>query len=343
MKAAVVGAGSWGTALSNVLAKNGVKVSLWARKPELAEIMSSKRENTVYLPGIKISDKIFISSDLERIVNDSEFVVMAVPSQAMSSIIKEVAKYIKGNAVIVSTSKGLELGSFRRMSQVISDEVPLTMHKNIAVLSGPSHAEEVIRELPTAVVAASAVRQTAETVQDIFMNNYFRVYTNPDVVGVELGGSLKNIIALCSGISDGLGFGDNTRAALMTRGIAEITRLGVKLGANPATFGGLSGIGDLIVTCSSSHSRNRRAGIEISRGKSVEEVINSTHMVIEGIYTTKAVYEMAKKTGIEMPITEGAYKVLFKKKDPLRVVSSLMGRQGKHEIEEVAFQKTIRW
>lgn len=343
MKAAVVGAGSWGTTLANVLAQNGMKVALWARRPELAEEIRIYRENKTYLPGVEISDSIDVSSDLEKVIYGSDFVVMVVPSHSMSAICRQIGKYIKDEAIIISASKGLEIDTLRRMSQILSDELPSHFSERIAVLSGPSHAEEVSKKLPTTVVAASTRRHVAEQLQDIFMNAYFRVYTNPDVIGVELGGALKNIIAICSGISDGLGFGDNTRAALMTRGIVEITRLGVKLGANPATFGGLSGIGDLIVTCSSSYSRNRRAGIEIGRGKTVKEVIESTKMVIEGINTTKAAYILANNLNIEMPITEQAYAVLFENKNPLEAVSTLMRRQGKHEIEEMVFEKSLEW
>lgn len=343
MKVAVIGAGGWGTTLANVLAQNGIMVALWARRPELAEEINTCRENKDYLPGVKVSDNVNVSSDIEQVVHNSECVVMVVPSHSMCAIARQVARYIKEDAIIISASKGLETDSFRRMSQVLEEELPSRFCKNIAVLSGPSHAEEVSKELPTAVVAASVKRQVAERVQDIFMNNYFRVYTNPDVVGVEIGGALKNVIAICSGISDGLGFGDNTRAALMTRGIVEITRLGIRLGAKPATFGGLSGIGDLIVTCGSVYSRNRRAGMEIGRGKTVKQVLESTKMVIEGINTTKAAFLLAKKLNIEMPITEQAYAVLFQNKNPLDAVSTLMRRQGKHEIEDIIFERPSGW
>lgn len=342
MKVAVIGAGSWGTTLANVLAQNGNSVALWARRPELAEEIKIYRENKDYLPGVRISENIYVSSDLEKVVYNAEFVVMAVPSHSMGEIARRLASCLKNDAIIISASKGLEIDSFRRMSQVLEQELPSRFCNNLAVLSGPSHAEEVSKKLPTAVVAASIKRQVAEKVQDIFMNSYFRVYTNPDVVGVEIGGALKNVIAICSGISDGLGFGDNTRSALMTRGIVEISRLGVRLGANPATFGGLSGIGDLIVTCSSLHSRNRRAGIEIGRGKSVRQIIESTKMVIEGINTTKAAFLLAKKLNIEMPITEQAYAVLFQNKNPMDAVSDLMTRQGKHEIEDI-FERPLEW
>jgi len=343
MKAAVIGAGGWGTTLANVLAQNGIMVDLWARRPELAEEINTFRENKDYLPGVKISDNVNVSSDMEQAVHGSDYIVMVVPSHSMGTIAKQAGKFIKQDAIIISASKGLEIDSFRRMSQILEDELPSRFAENIAVLSGPSHAEEVSKELPTTVVAASVRRQVAEQVQDIFMNNHFRVYTNPDIIGVEMGGALKNVIAICSGISDGLGFGDNTRAALMTRGIVEITRLGVQLGAKPATFGGLSGIGDLIVTCGSLYSRNRRAGMEIGKGKTAKQVAESTKMVIEGINTTKAAYLLAEKLNIEMPITEQAYAVLFRDKNPLDAVSTLMRRQGKHEIEDIFFAGSSEW
>ncbi len=333
MKAAIIGAGSWGTALAHVLAENKNPVSLWVRRKELAEDIINSGENRDYLPGAKLSEGIHISSDLEEVLFGADLVVVAVPSHTMSYVAREIRKYLSKTAIVVSASKGIEIETFRRMSQILADELSERFTERIAVLSGPSHAEEVVRGLPTAVVAASLNRQVAERVQDAFMNSYFRVYTNPDIVGVELGGALKNVIALCSGISEGLGFGDNSRAALMTRGIVEVTRLGVKLGANSTTLSGLSGIGDLIVTCGSLHSRNRRAGMQIGAGKTAEEVVSSTNMVIEGINTTKAAYLMAKKLDVEMPITEQAYYVLFKKKDPREAVCSLMKRRGKHETE----------
>lgn len=344
MKVAIIGAGGWGTALANVAAINHNQVAIWVRRPELAEKMIKSRENTDYLPGIKISDSIDISSNLGNVIKDAGCVVMAVPSQAMDSVAKQVCRYIeKKDTIIVSASKGLEIGSFRRMSEILAQHMPAKIRKNIAVLSGPSHAEEVGKNLPAAVVAASERREIAEAIQDIFMNEFFRVYTNPDIKGVELGGALKNIIAIAVGISDGLGYGDNTRAALITRGIVEITRLGVQLGAHPATFAGLAGIGDLVVTCNSMHSRNRRAGIQIGQGIPPKQVIESTNMVIEGITTTKAVFPLAQRHGIEMPITEQLHAVLFQQKDPLTAVSDLMRRDGKHEIEEVVSYTKRKW
>lgn len=343
MKVAVIGAGGWGTALANVAAMNHRPVSLWVRRAALAEKMIESRENEDYLPGIKILDEILISSDLEEVLKGAKVVVMVVPAQAMRSVAKEALKYIDKETIVVSASKGLEIGSFCRMSEILKEYMPTKSKENLAVLSGPSHAEEVAKNLPTAIVAASTRREVAEAVQDVFMNMFFRVYTNPDVKGVEMGGALKNVIALAAGISDGLGFGDNTRAALITRGIVEISRLGVKLGARPETFSGLSGIGDLVVTCNSPHSRNRRAGIQIGQGIAPEQVAKSTKMVIEGISTTQAVYPMAEKYGVEMPIIEQVYAILFKQKNPLEAVNDLMRRDGKHEIEEVVSCYPNKW
>ncbi|MCG0274697.1 MAG: NAD(P)H-dependent glycerol-3-phosphate dehydrogenase [Thermosediminibacteraceae bacterium] len=341
MKSTVIGAGSWGTAIAQLLSDNGMKVSLWARRQEVAEEIKKSRENRSYLPGVRIPDEILVTSDLNEALDGAEFVIMAVPSQSMRSIVREVRKYIKSQSVIISAAKGIEVGTLLRMSQVIKEELPKELNVDVAVISGPSHAEEVAKRLPTAVVVAAEKRDVAESVQDLFMNSYFRVYTNPDVIGVEMGGALKNVIAICAGIAEGLGFGDNTRAALITRGIIEITRLGLKMGGHSSTFFGLSGVGDVIVTCGSMFSRNRRAGIEIGRGKSVSEVVSSTNMVIEGIHTTKAAYELARKYKVEMPITEQAYKVLYEGKNPMEAVKDLMMRKGKHEIEEVVYNSWI--
>ncbi|MDN5331612.1 MAG: glycerol-3-phosphate dehydrogenase [Tepidanaerobacteraceae bacterium] len=335
MKAAVIGAGSWGTAIARLLADNGAEVSLWARRQELADRIKNTRENSEYLPGVRIPEEILVTCDLEKALYGAEYVVMAVPSQSMRDIARAAGRYIKSQSIIISAAKGIEVGTLLRMSQVIKEELPAGLEVDIAVISGPSHAEEVARRLPTAVVAAAEKKDVAEKVQDFFMNSYFRVYTNLDIVGVEMGGALKNIIAICAGIAEGLGFGDNTRAALITRGIIEITRLGVKMGGQPSTFFGLSGVGDVIVTCNSMFSRNKRAGIDIGRGKAVKEVVTSTNMVIEGIHTTKAAYDLARKHGVEMPITEKAYEVLYEGRNPMDAVKELMSRRGKHEMEEV--------
>lgn len=330
MRISILGAGSWGTALSNVVSDNKHEVILWARRRELAEEINQIKENREYLPGAKINSSIVVTHDLEYAVKNSEIVILATPSQALRSILREAKKYITKDSIILNASKGIENESLMRMSEVIKEEMP--QNSLIAVISGPSHAEEVIRRYPTAVVVASKDKRVLKVLQEVFINNYFRVYRNYDVIGVELGGALKNIIAICSGVSEGLGYGDNTRAALITRGIIEIMRLGKKLGAKSSTFSGLSGIGDVIVTCSSMHSRNRRAGIEIGKGKKVDEVVKSTKMVIEGIYATKAAKKLSDLYNVEMPITQEAYKVLFEDKDPKKAVDDLMARRGKIEV-----------
>ncbi len=277
--------------------------------------------------------------DLEKCLEDVEIIVNAVPSHAVRKTANMLKKYVNKNQIIVNVSKGLEEETLLRLSEVIEDEIKGV---HVAVLSGPSHAEEVGKELPTTCVVAAKERKVAEKVQDVFMNPTFRVYTNPDIVGVELGGALKNIIALCAGVIDGLGFGDNTKAALMTRGIAEITRLGVAMGARIETFAGLSGIGDLIVTCTSQHSRNRRAGILIGKGKTIEETLKEVHMVVEGVHTSKAAYDIAKKYEVDMPIVNEAYEVLFNKKNPKDAVVDLMVRNKTHEIEEIVIEN-YKW
>lgn len=332
-KIAVIGAGSWGTALSILLSGNGHRVRVWSRSENEVSMINSLREHKSKLPGVRIPENIEFTSDLERSLADSDVVVMVVPSQTIRNNAREISKYIKKGTLIVHCSKGFEEGSGMRLSEVVRQEIPESM---VVVLSGPSHAEEVGRQIPTTVVSACEDRRAAEYVQDIFMSSKFRVYTNPDVTGVEIGAALKNVIALCAGISDGLGFGDNTKAALMTRGITEIARLGTVMGAKPETFAGLSGIGDLIVTCTSMHSRNRRAGILIGQGMPLDEVLKEVKMVVEGVTTTKAAYELANRMNVQMPITAEAYRILFEGKNAKQAVSDLMMRNRKFEMEEVA-------
>ena len=329
MKIAVVGAGSWGTALALVLARKGLKTTLWCRRRELEEEIKETRQNSYYLPQIHIPPQVTPTSDLEEAVRGCQVVVLSVPSQAVRELGRRLRQALPGDILLVNTAKGLEVESLKRLSQVLQEEG----WKRIAVLSGPSHAEEVARGLPTTVVTASENLKDAEHVQDIFMEASFRVYTSSDVIGVELGGALKNVIALATGIAEGLGLGDNARAALMTRGIAEMARLGVAMGARAMTFAGLSGIGDLIVTCTSRYSRNRRAGILLGQGRSLEEVISSTRMVIEGIRTTVAARSLAHRYGVRMPITEEVYQVLYGGKAPAKSVADLMGRPRTHEME----------
>jgi len=329
MKVSVIGSGSWGTAITILLAENGHNVSLWSYSAQECEDLKLYKENRPFLPGHNIPETVCYTTNLEDCA-DADIVVCALPSFAVRKTFARYAPAAKAGQVVVNISKGLESDSLKTLSTVLREELPAC---EITVMSGPSHAEEVAQNIPTTNVVASFSAQTAKLVQDVFMNPYFRVYTHSDVLGVELGGSLKNVIALCAGISDGLGFGDNTKAALMTRGIYEITRLGVAMGANADTFGGLSGIGDLIVTCTSMHSRNRRAGILIGQGKTPDEVRDEIKMVIEGINTCRAAKLLADKIGVEMPIINQAYAVLFEGKPAREATLSLMNRDKRHESE----------
>lgn len=324
-KIAVLGAGSWGTTLAILLAKKGHEVALWEYLKEQAERLARERENRRFLPGIPIPEEIFISSNLKEIAKGKETVLIVVPSQALREVVEKLAKVkISQKVVLISATKGLEVGTNLRMSQIIKSYFP---ENRIVVLSGPSHAEEVSREIPTTIVASTSSTKLSQEIQEIFTTPYFRVYTNPDTIGVELGGALKNIIAIASGICDGLGLGDNSKAALMTRGMAEIARLGVALGARPETFAGLSGMGDLITTCISRHSRNRGLGERIAKGRRLEEAQREIGMVTEGVPTTKSAYELSKKYKVEMPITEELYQVLFGGKDPRDAEFELMTRK----------------
>ena len=332
-KVAVVGAGSWGTALATVLDGKGIRLNLWVREEDLLETIRNTRENDMYLPGVKLGENINPTGDMEQCIHGCEAIVFSVPSHFVRDVARSIAPFVRPQQRIINVAKGLDPGSLKRLSEVIKEALP---QNKVAVMSGPSHAEEVGRGVPTTVVAASPDREMAEYVQDLFMAPAFRVYTNPDIIGVEMGGALKNVVALGAGISDGLGYGDNTKAALMTRGIVEIARLGVKMGAKAATFAGLSGIGDLIVTCTSMHSRNRRAGIQIGQGKTLDEVVGSTRMVVEGVKATQAAYELSMLHGVEMPITTEIYRVLFEGADVKKSVENLMMRSKTHESEEIA-------
>ena len=330
MNISVIGSGSWGTAISILLAENGHNVLLWSYDKTECENLKLHKENRAFLPGTKIPQNVSHTTDLQSCVS-AEIILCALPSFAVRKTFAGLAPNIKPGTIIVNISKGLETDSLKTLSTVLKEEVPLA---DIVVLSGPSHAEEVAGKKPTTNVAACEKKEIANLVQDVFMNPYFRVYTNDDVLGVELGGSLKNVIALCAGVSDGLGFGDNTKAALMTRGLFEITRLGVAMGAKQETFGGLTGMGDLIVTCTSMHSRNRRAGILIGQGKTPDEVRAEIGMVIEGINTCQAAKHLADKLKVEMPIINEAYAVLFEGKPAKEAAPALMGRDKKHETED---------
>jgi glycerol-3-phosphate dehydrogenase (NAD(P)+) len=337
---AVIGAGSWGTALLPALGENCPRVDLWARRDELCRVIRETRENPDYLPGVRIPDQVGVTSDLEEAVTGKDALVLVVPSHTVRGMARQLAPYLKKGAIVVSCAKGLEEDTFQRMSEVLTQELPGC---EVAVLSGPNHAEEVGRCIPSATVVSAQKRAVAEAAQDLFMTRYLRVYTNPDLAGVELGGALKNVIALGSGISDGLGFGDNTKAALMTRGLTEIARLGMKMGADPLTFAGLSGIGDLMVTCSSRHSRNRNLGVELGRGRKLDEILSGMRMVAEGVRTTRAACQMARRHQAELPITEQVYHVLFTGKDPRQAVGELMQRGRTHEMEEIVSSKLQGW
>jgi glycerol-3-phosphate dehydrogenase (NAD(P)+) len=329
-KIAVLGAGSWGTALAISLSNKGHQVQMWDIDQAHLQSLQEERENKKYLPDICFNPRLEIRKDLEEAIRGTDIVLFSAPAQHFRSAFNGAIPYLKDDMVLVNVAKGIEQKSLKRLSEIVFESLPKA---NYVVLSGPSHAEEVARALPTTVVAASNDQKLAEYIQDIFMTERFRVYTNSDIIGVELGGALKNIIALGAGISDGMGFGDNAKAAMMTRGITEIARLGVKLGGNQATFFGLSGIGDLIVTCTSMHSRNRRCGIMIGEGIAPSEATKKVGMVVEGMFTTEAAYELAGRNEVEMPITQQIYEVINEKTDVKDALLALMTRQKKHETE----------
>lgn len=327
----ILGDGGWGTALAILLSKKGCEVRLWGAFPDYVAFLKEKRENVKFLPEVLIPEEISISSDLAGVIKDTALIVLAIPSHVMRQVVRRLKGFDLTNSIVLSVTKGIENETLMRMSEVIIEEID---PGKLAVLSGPSHAEEVARGIPTTVVTSSNDDSIAKEIQKIFMTERFRVYTSPDMIGVELGGSLKNIIAIAAGLSDGLGFGSNTKAALLTRGMVEITRLGVKMGANPATFKGLSGIGDLITTCISPYGRNRRVGELIAKGKRLDEILEEMEMVAEGIRTTKSGRDLAQKYRVEMPITQEIYSVLYEGKDPRSAVSDLMMRAPKPELVE---------
>jgi len=336
----VIGGGSWGTALARLLANKGFNTSMWIRDKIQVQAINDNKINSKYLPDILLPNNLYITDDLEKTIAGKEILILSVPTHSIRDILTKSKDLIKKDQIIVNVAKGIENDTLLRVSEIVNEILP---DNNYAILSGPSHAEEVAIDVPTAVISASKDKRIAEYIQDIFTTPKFRVYTNPDVIGVELGGALKNIIALGAGISDGQKYGDNTKAALMTRGIMEMARLGTKLGANPLTFSGLSGIGDLIVTCTSLHSRNRRAGILLGQGMTLDEAVKNIGMVVEGVKTTKSAYKLAEFHNIEMPITEEIYNVLYKNISVDEAVMRLMGREKKHEIEEIVSYTNIKW
>lgn len=330
MKVSVIGAGGWGTALAIILHSNHNEVTLWEYFPGYARVLEEKRENIKFLKGVKIPAGIKITTDLKKAAEDSELMVLAVPSHALRGLLKKIKLFDYRKKTFVSVMKGIEQKTLKTMSQVIRDVLGRV---KTAVLSGPSHAEEVARGVPTTVSVASHTAGLAEKIQALFFTKTFRVYSNGDVMGVELGGSIKNVIAIAAGILDGMGAGDNTKAALITRGLAEMKRLGVAMGAEESTFFGLSGIGDLVVTCESRHSRNRSVGEQLGRGKKIGEILKSMEMVAEGVKTTLSVHMLAKKHRVEMPITREVYEVLYRDKSPHDSIRDLMSRSPKSERE----------
>lgn len=324
----VLGAGSWGTALCILLHDNGHQVTVWSIDEAEVVMLSEKREHEVKLPGVRIPEEIQITNHLEEAMKDKDFLVLAVPSPYTRATARKMSPFVTKGQIIVDVAKGIEETTLMTLSQQIEEEIPKA---DVAVLSGPSHAEEVGRKLPTTCVIGAHSRKTAEYLQSMFISRVFRVYTSPDMLGVELGGSLKNVIALAAGIADGLGYGDNTKAALITRGMAEIARLGIKMGGQLETFTGLTGIGDLIVTCASVHSRNRKAGYLMGQGKSMEEAMKEVKMVVEGVYSAKAAAKLAKKYEVSMPIVDQVNAVLFAGKNPAEAVDELMLRELKSE------------
>ena len=332
MNITVLGAGGWGTTLSILLHFNGHKVTLWEYDKSYAHYLQKHHVNKTYLPNISIPAEINIKHSIKESVEHAHVVVIAIPTQFVRGSLNEIKNNKFSDVTFVSVSKGIEINTLKTVSQVIKDVLPHVNNSNIGVLSGPSHAEEVSRKVPTAVVAASSNAETAKIIQSLFITSYFRVYSTTDIMGVELGGAVKNIIAIGAGIIDGAKFGDNTKAAIMTRGTAEITRLGLFMGARAETFSGLSGMGDLIVTCMSQHSRNRYVGEQIGRGKKLNEVLKSMEMVAEGVETCRSVHQLSAMNGVETPIVSAVYSILFEDKDPVKATYDLMTRDVKTEV-----------
>ncbi len=330
----VLGGGSWGIALAVLLHKNGHEITIWSALEKEIEMLATEHEHKM-LPGVKLADDMIFTLDKEEAVKDKDLLVMAVASSYTRATAKGFSSYVKPGQIIVNVAKGIEENTVMTLTEIIEQEIP---HATVAVLSGPSHAEEVSRGMPTTIVVGAKKRSTAEYIRSLFMNEVFRVYISPDVLGIELGGSLKNVVALAAGIADGLGYGDNTKAALITRGITEIGRLGMAMGGHYETFSGLTGIGDLIVTCASMHSRNRRAGILIGQGKTMEEAMEEVKMVVEGVHSAKAAMQLAQKYNVQLPIIEQVNKVLFEGKPASEAVKDLMLRDKKIEVSDAPWE-----
>lgn len=332
-RCAVIGSGSWGTALAALLTEKEYTTNIWGIEAKVLREIDEQHTNAHYLPGVTLPPKLHANGDIKEVLQDADLVVLSVPSQAVRENARRMAPYLKEDAIIVNAGKGFELASHKRLSTVIQEEMPPHLKNRVAVLSGPSHAEEVARQMLTAIVVSAYDKNVAEAAQDFFMHTYFRVYVNPDIVGVEICAALKNPIALCVGIIDGIGYGDNTRAAVITRGITEIARLGAVMGAQSATFFGLAGVGDLIVTCTSPHSRNHRAGLALSKGKSLDSVLSSMGMVVEGVSATKIAKELAEEYSVDMPIIQACHRVLFEGLAPQTAAIELMTREKRYESD----------
>lgn len=336
VRVSLLGAGSWGTALAIVLANNGHEVTLWSALESELTMLKTYREHKDRLPGVKLPENIYITSNLEEACTDKDLLVFSVASPYVRSTAKQCAAFIKDGQIIVNVGKGIEEDTLMTLSEILNQELP---NAEIAVLSGPSHAEEVSKEIPTTVVVGAKKKKTAEYIQDIFMNDVFRVYISPDIISIELGGALKNVIALAAGMADGLNFGDNTKAALMTRGIAEITRLGVAMGGRKETLGGLSGVGDLIVTCTSNHSRNHNAGYLLGKGYTMEEAMKEVKQVVEGVYSAKAALKLAHKYNVSLPIIEKVNQVLFEGKTAKDATAELLTRDRSVEYSDLKWEE----
>ena len=334
-RVAVIGAGSWGTAVAMLVASNADAV-LWARRPELADTIASRHENVDYLAGVALPESLGVTSDLAAACTGADVVVLGVPSHGLRTVLGEAAPCIDGSVPLVSLSKGVEQGTLRRMTEVIADVLPDHRPDRIGVLTGPNLAREVAEGQPAASVVALGDQDAAGELQQLFMTGTFRVYTNPDVVGCEIAGALKNVMAIAAGIADGLGYGDNTKAALLTRGLAELTRLGIALGGNPLTFSGLAGMGDLVATCTSTKSRNRTVGVELGKGRAIDEIVAEMNMVAEGVKSTAAVLELAQRNSIDMPIAKQVGAVLYEKKRADEIVPTLMLREAKPELHGIS-------
>ena len=329
---AVIGGGAFGTALAKILVDAGSEVTLWAREPELVEAINTGHENTLFMPGFTLPETISATTDLEEAASGRDLVVIAVPTAFLRTVLGDAAQAISEHCMLVTVSKGIEVDSGLTMADVQREVLPLPLHRNLAFLSGPSFARELLKRMPTTVSVAAQDLTLAERVQKALTTDYFRIYTTNDVIGVEVGGAVKNVMAIATGIVDGLGLGTNTRAALLTRGLAEITRLGVRMGANPLTFAGLAGMGDLVLTCTGDLSRNRQVGLKLGQGMTLDEILADMHQVAEGVRTTRSVYDLSHKLGVEMPIADQVFHILYRDKDPKIAVVDLMTRAPKHEL-----------